>query len=150
MWYIYGLCLLNLLASFDAWLHCTPPSIWDLLLSGELCISTRLLPILPLWLFSLFFAVWVQSDSYQGSFSFKLSLGHLIHNTGFNDQIMSHTQSSTPRPCFFKSFDASALTKNETGFFTKANEDPLDLIAAGLYVSFPMLMSFSPFSRQTD
>lgn len=82
--------------------------------------------------------------------SFSLSLGHLIHNTGFNYQIMSHTPSSAPPPCFFKSFDAFALTNNGIGFFTKASEDPLDLIAAGLYVSFPTLMSSCPFHHSQD
>lgn len=79
--------------------------------------------------------------------SFSLSLGHLIHNSGFNYQIMSHTQSSTPPPCFLKSFDAFVLTKNEIRLFAKANEDPPKLIAGGLSVSFLVLMSFPHHSR---
>lgn len=72
--------------------------------------------------------------------SFSLSLGHFIHNTNFNYQIMSQAQPSTPPPLLRKTLNVFALTMNEIRLFTKANKDPPDLIAA----SFTLCLMIYP------
>lgn len=114
--------------------------------------SALVLDCFPSYLFDLSLSTLLFECSQKVTkfLSFSLFLGHLILNSDFNDQIMSQAQSSTPPPCFLKSFDAFALTKNEIRCFAKANEDPRELTAGGLYVSFLTLMSFPHHSRDRN